>query len=399
MLNKQTDPVAIVGAARTPIGSFGGAYQNYSAIQLGQIAIQEAIRRAGLEPEQVEEVVMGNVLQAGLGQNPARQAALAAGLPVESRAMTINHVCGSGLSAVGIAANAIRCGDSEIIVAGGMENMSMAPYLLLQARTGYRMGHQTVLDSMMHDGLRCAIHDYAMGITAEQLCERYGFTREQLDEYAWQSQMKAKEAAQAGRFNEEIIPVGIPQRKGDPLMIRADEYPRPDTTLEALARLRPAFRPDGIVTAGNASGINDGAAALVLMPKSRAAQLGLQPLAHIHAHATAGVEPGLMGLGPIPATERVLQRAGMALHEIDLIEVNEAFAAQALAYLHHIEVDPARFNVNGGAIALGHPIGASGARVLITLIHELRRRQARYGLAALCIGGGQGVAMIIENQT
>jgi len=393
----KNEPVVIVSAARTPIGSFNGIYKDLSAIELGKIALQDAIHRSGLTPDDIEDVIMGNVLQAGLGQNPARQAALGAGIPVRSRASTINMVCGSGLNAVSLAVNAILCGDSEIIAAGGMENMSQAPYLMPQARTGYRMGNQTVIDSMMHDGLRCATNDYAMGITAENLCEQYGFTREQLDQFAYDSQLKAKEAAAAGKFQDELTAVSIPQRKGNALIIDKDEYPRPDTSLETLAKLRPAFRSDGLVTAGNSSGINDGAAALVLMSESKAAALGLKPLAIIRSHATAGVDPAYMGLGPIPATESALSKAGLRLDQLDLIEANEAFASQSLAFTHHFNIDPAIFNVNGGAIALGHPIGASGARVLVTLLYELRRRNARYGLATLCIGGGQGIAMIIEN--
>ncbi len=393
----KNEHVVIVSAARTPIGSFNGIYKDFSAIELGRTALQEAIRRSGLAPDEIEDVMMGNVLQAGLGQNPARQAALSAGIPVRSRASTINMVCGSGLSVVSLAVNAILCGDSDIIAAGGMENMSQAPYLMPHARTGYRMGNQTIIDSMMNDGLRCAKNDYAMGITAENLCEQYGFTREQLDQFAYDSQLKTKEAAAAGKFKDELIAVSLPQRKGSVLMVDKDEYPRPDTSLETLAKLRPAFKPDGLVTAGNSSGINDGAAALVLMSETKAASLGLKPLAIIRSHATAGVDPAYMGLGPIPATESALSKAGLRIDDLDLIEVNEAFAAQALAFKHHFDFDPAVFNVNGGAIALGHPIGASGARVLVTLLHELRRRNARYGLASLCIGGGQGIAMIIEN--
>ena len=392
-----SDSVVIVSAARTAIGSFGGIFKDISAIELGKAAIQAAIDRSGIELAAIDDVMMGNVLQAGLGQNPARQAALAAGIPAASRALTINHVCGSGLSAVSLAANAISCGNSDIIAAGGMENMSLAPYLLPAARAGYRMGNQNVIDSMMHDGLRCAANDYAMGITAENLCEQFNFSREQLDQFAYNSQLKTKEAVLAGNFKDEIVRISLPQKKGSAITVAEDEYPRPDTNLDALGKLRPAFKPAGIVTAGNSSGINDGAAALLLMTEAKARSLGLKPLASIRAHAAAGVDPAYMGLGPIPATERVLKRAGLQLTDIDLFEVNEAFAAQALAYTMHFDIDPSRFNVNGGAIALGHPIGASGARVLVTLLYELRRRKARYGLASLCIGGGQGVAMIIEN--
>lgn len=392
-----TDNIVIASAVRTPVGSFGGAFKDVSAIALGAAAIVEAVRRAGLEPADVDEVIMGNVLQAGLGQNPARQAALAAGIPVTSGALTVNKVCGSGMKAVHLAANAIRCGDSEIVVAGGTENMSLAPYLLQGARTGYRIGNQTVIDSMMHDGLRCATNDYAMGMTAENICAFYGLKREALDQFAYDSQRKVKEAVAAGKFADEIVPVAVPQRKGAPLSVAADEYPRPDTTPEALAKLRPAFKPDGLVTAGNSSGINDGAAALVLMTERRAAALGIKPLAVVSAQSFAGVDPAMMGIGPVPAVERALAKAGLGIGEIGLIEVNEAFAAQSLAFGRHFEYDPARFNVNGGAIALGHPIGASGARVLVTLLHEMKRSRTRYGLAALCIGGGQGIATIVEN--
>ncbi|MEQ4483392.1 acetyl-CoA C-acetyltransferase [Cohnella silvisoli] len=391
-----TNNVVIASAVRTPIGSFNGIFKDLSAIRLGSISIAEAVRRAGIDTDQVDEVIMGNVLQAGLGQNPARQAALNAGLSVNAPAMTINHVCGSGMKAVSMAYNAIVCGDSEIIVAGGMENMSLAPYLLPGARSGYRMGNQSVVDTMIQDGLWCAMNDYHMGITAENIGERYGFTRQQLDQFAWESQQKTKAAVDAGRFNDEIVSVSIPQKKGEALSISKDEYPRRDTTLEALAKLRPAFKQDGMVTAGNASGINDGAAALVIMSERRAIALGIKPLAIIRSHASAGVEPSMMGIGPIPATERALAKAGLTMKEIQLLEVNEAFAAQALAYGQHFDYDPGIFNVNGGAIALGHPIGASGARVLVTLLYEMQRRNSRLGLASLCIGGGQGIATIVE---
>lgn len=388
--------VAIVSAARTPIGNLNGAFKDFSAIELGRETIEAAIQRANLSPDDVEEVVMGNVLQAGLGQNPARQAALAAGLPVSSSALTMNQVCGSGLSAISHAFNAIRCGDREVIVAGGMENMSQAPYLLLGARSGYRLGNQTILDSLMHDGLRCATNDYAMGLTAENVCERYGFTREQLDEFAYMSQLKTKEAVAAGKFNDEMVNIDVPQKKGKTLTVSADEYPRGETTVEVLSTLRPAFKRDGMVTAGNSSGINDGAAAMVLMSEEKASQLGLEPLAVIRAHATAGVDPAFMGTGPIPATEQVLKKSGLHFKDLELIECNEAFAAQALAFTQHFDVNPEIFNVNGGAIALGHPIGASGARILVTLLYEMQRRDARYGLATLCIGGGQGISLIVE---
>ncbi|WP_217594413.1 acetyl-CoA C-acetyltransferase [Cohnella sp. GbtcB17] len=391
-----TNNVVIASAVRTPVGNFNGMFKDVSAVTLGAVAIAEAIRRAGIDPAQVDEVIMGNVLQAGLGQNPARQAALTAGLPVECTAMTINKVCGSGMKAVSLAYNAIICGDSDIVVAGGMENMSLAPYLLQGARSGYRMGDQTVTDSMIRDGLWCATNDYHMGITAEKICEKYGFKREELDRFAVDSQRKASEAVSAGRFTDEIVSVDIPQKKGASLTAAADEYPRPDTTLEALAKLRPAFKPDGIVTAGNSSGINDGAAALVIMSERRAAALGVKPLAIVRSHASAGVDPAMMGIGPVPASQRALEKASLSMADISLLEVNEAFAAQSLAFTRHFDVDSEIFNVNGGAIALGHPIGASGARVLVTMLHELRRRGSRYGLASLCIGGGQGIATVVE---
>ncbi|WP_127581682.1 acetyl-CoA C-acetyltransferase [Paenibacillus koleovorans] len=390
------DDVVIASAVRTPIGSFNGQFKDIAATHLGAVAIREAIRRAGIDSSLVDEVIMGNVLQAGLGQNPARQAALAAGLPVECPALTINEVCGSGLKAVALAYNAIRSGERDLVVAGGMENMSLAPYLLPGARSGYRMNDQTVKDSMVNDGLWCAMNDYHMGVTAENISAQYGFTRAELDQFAYDSQRKASEAIAAGRFADEIIPVDIPQKKGDALSIETDEYPRPDTSVERLSKLRPAFKPDGLVTAGNSSGINDGAAALVLMSGQRASALGIKPLAIIKSHASAGVDPAMMGIGPVPATERALAKAGLGMANMDLLEVNEAFAAQALAFVRHFDFDPGIFNVNGGAIALGHPIGASGARVLVTLVHEMQRRQSRYGLASLCIGGGQGIAAIVE---
>lgn len=393
----QIDDVVIVSAARTPIGSFGGAFKELSAVQLGAIAIEAAVNRAGLAPDSVDEVIMGNVLQAGLGQNPARQAAMAAGLPQDIPAATVNQVCGSGLKAVQLAWQSIRSGESEIVVAGGMESMTRAPYLLTGARAGYRMGDQSLVDSMIRDGLWCAFNDYHMGMTAENVCGRYALTREMLDRFAYESQRKAAAARAAGKFDQEIVPVDIPQRKGATIRMEADEYPRPDTSLEALAKLKPAFKKDGMVTAGNASGLNDGAAALVVASGRKAAALGLTPLAVIRSHGTAGIDPAVMGLGPIPATEQALKKAGLAAADLGLVEANEAFAAQSLAFADHFAFDPEIVNVNGGAIALGHPIGASGARILVTLLHEMRRRgDARYGLAALCIGGGQGIATIIE---
>ncbi|CAM3767461.1 acetyl-CoA C-acetyltransferase [Alicyclobacillus pomorum] len=388
--------VVIVSAVRTAIGSFMGTLSSLSATELGSVVIEAALNRAGVDKAQVEEVYMGNVLQAGLGQNPARQASIKAGLPETVPATTINKVCGSGLKAVMLAAQAIRAGDTDILVAGGMESMSNAPYLLSGARNGFRMGDQKVVDSMIRDGLWCAFCDIHMGITAENIAERYGLTREEQDEFAARSQQRAEVALKAGKFKDEIVPVEVPQRKGDPLVFDTDEFPRAGTTKETLAKLRPAFKKDGTVTAGNASGINDGAAALVVMSAEKANELGLKPLARVVSYGSAGVDPSVMGLGPIDATRKALGKAGLAVEDMDLVEANEAFAAQALAVGRDLEFNPERLNVNGGAIALGHPIGASGARVLVTLLHELQKREGRYGLATLCIGGGQGVAMVVE---
>ncbi|WP_139491083.1 acetyl-CoA C-acetyltransferase [Brevibacillus dissolubilis] len=393
-MNKE---IVIVSAVRTAIGNFQGTLAGVSATKLGAVVLEQALSKAGVDKSQVSEVIMGNVLQAGLGQNPARQAAIQAGLAQEIPSMTINKVCGSGLKAVHLATQAIVSGDSDIVLAGGMENMSQAPYLLENARTGFRMGDQKVIDSMIRDGLWCAFNDYHMGITAENLCDAYSLTREEQDEFSAWSQEKATRAIAEGRFQDEIVPVLIPQRKGDPIAFDTDEFPRAGTTAESLGKLRPAFKKDGSVTAGNASGINDGAAALLIMSRERADELGLKPLARIVANASAGVDPSVMGLGPVPATKRALEKAGLTIEQIDLIEANEAFAAQSLAVGKDLGVNRDKLNVNGGAIALGHPIGASGARVLVTLVHELQKREdARYGLATLCIGGGQGVATIIE---
>ncbi|WP_102345682.1 acetyl-CoA C-acetyltransferase [Bacillus sp. Marseille-P3661] len=388
----------IVSAVRTGIGSFGGSLKSISAPQLGAIVIAEAIKRADIQAGQVDEVIMGNVLQAGLGQNPARQAALLANLPQEVPAMTINKVCGSGLKAVHLAAQAIMVGGADVIVAGGMENMSQAPYLLKNARDGFRMGDQKVVDSMINDGLWCATNNYHMGMTAENLCEKYGITREEQDAFAAQSQERAAAAISAGKFKDEIVPVEIPQRKGDPIVFDTDEYVKAGTTVDTLANLRPAFKKDGTVTAGNASGINDGAAAFVVMSREKAESLGLKPLVFIRGNANAGVDPSIMGIGPVQAVKNALEKTGLSLDEINLIEANEAFAAQSLAVDRELNFNKEILNVNGGAIALGHPIGASGARILVSLIHELKRRGDRYGLATLCIGGGQGVATIIENE-
>ena len=389
--------VVIAAAVRTPIGTFGGSLAEVPATKLGGVAIKEALRRANLQPEQVDEVLMGNVLSAGLGMNPARQAAMAAGLPETVPATTVNKVCGSGLKTVALAAQAIMLGDADIVVAGGTESMSSAPYLLPKARYGYRMGHGEVTDSMIKDGLWCAFADCHMGNTAENIAREYEISRQDQDNFSAASQQKAAHAWESGAFAQEVAAVEVPQRRGDPLVVSKDEHLRPDTTAEKLAALRPAFKSDGSVTAANASGINDGAAAAVVMSHQKAEALGVQPLASIRTYATAGVPPRIMGIGPIPAVRNALARAGLELKDIDLIEANEAFAAQSLAVGRELGWDWERVNVNGGAIALGHPIGASGCRILVTLLHEMRRRQAKRGLATLCIGGGQGIAMIVES--
>lgn len=391
-----SNEVVIVSAVRTPIGNFLGSLAPLQAPELGAIAIQAALERAGVDKGWVEEVVLGNVLQAGQGQNPARQAAIKAGLAHEVPATTINKVCGSGLKTVMLAAQAIRAGDNDLLIAGGMESMSNAPYVLPGARTGYRMGDQKVVDTMITDGLWCAFCDTHMGITAENVADKYSLTRQDQDEFSAWSQQKAEAAAASGRFKDEIVPVLIPQRKGSPVVFDSDEFPRAGTTAEGLGKLRPAFKKDGTVTAGNASGINDGAAALVVMSADKARQLGLKPLARVVSYASAGVDPAYMGLGPIDATLKALKKADLEIKDMDLIEANEAFASQALAVARDLQFLNERLNVNGGAIALGHPIGASGARILVTLLHELAKREGRYGLATLCIGGGQGVAMIVE---
>jgi acetyl-CoA C-acetyltransferase len=394
---KSMTKAVIVSGARTAIGSFGGALKDVSATELGRVVIESAIERAGVDRADVDEVIMGNVLQAGVGMNPARQAAIAAGIPDGVSSFTVNKVCGSGLKAVTLAAQAIAAGDAEVIVAGGMESMSRAPYILKDARWGYRMGNGQLVDSMLSEGLTCAMGGCHMGVTAENVASRYGVSREAQDEFAAESQRRAEAAIAAGRFDEEIAPVSIPQKSGEPLAFEVDEYPRAGTTAGALAKLKPAFKKeDGTVTAGNASGINDGAAALVVASQERARLMELAPLAKIVSYASAGVEPGVMGMGPVPAIERALEKADLSLKDIDLFELNEAFAAQSLGVLGELGIDPSRVNVNGGAIALGHPIGASGARVLVTLLYEMRRRDVRRGLAALCIGGGQGIAILVE---
>ena len=385
----------IVSAVRTAIGTYGGGLAEVSAVKLGEICIQAALKRADLEPKRVDEVIMGNVLQAGLGQNPARQAAINAGLPVEIPALTINKVCGSGLKAVALAAQAVKLGDADIVVAGGMESMSRAPYLIEKARFGYRMGDGQLVDAMIRDGLWDAFNQYHMGVTAENICTECHLSREELDAFALESQRRAVQAIETGKFRAEIVPVEVPGRKG-PILFDQDQQPRADTTAEALAKLRPAFKKDGMVTAGNSSGLNDGAAVVVVMSRSKAAELGLKPLATIRSYASAGVDPSMMGMGPVPSSRRALEKAGLSVSDLDVVEANEAFAAQSVAIGKELGFERSKLNVNGGAIALGHPIGASGTRILVTLLYEMQRRQAQYGLATLCIGGGQGVAMIVE---
>jgi acetyl-CoA C-acetyltransferase len=388
--------VVIVSAVRTAIGNYGGALANVSPADLGALVIKEALERAGVKPELVDEVYMGCILQAGQGQGVARQAAIKAGLPAEVPATTINMLCGSGLRTVSLAAQTIISGDNDIVVVGGTENMSMAPYLLPNARWGYRMGDGQVKDSMINDALTDAFNNYHMGITAENLAERYSISREEQDAFSCASQNKAEAAQVAGRFADEIVPVIMPQKKGDPIIFDRDEFPKAGMTVEKLAKLRPAFKKDGSVTAGNASGINDGAAALVVMSKEKAEALGLKPLATIVSFANAGVDPAYMGYGPVPATQKALKKAGLSLEDMDLIEANEAFAAQALSVGKALDWDSERVNVNGGAIAIGHPVGASGARILVTLLHEMGRRESQYGLATLCIGGGMGTSLIVK---
>lgn len=388
--------VVIVAATRTAIGSFQGSLASVPAEDLGATVIRSLLDSTGIKPELVDEVVMGQVLTAGSGQNPARQAAIKAGLPVQTSALTLNKVCGSGLKALHLAAQAIRCGDADIVIAGGQENMSLSPYVLPKARTGLRMGHAQMFDSMISDGLWDAFNDYHMGITAENLAERYDISRVEQDAFAAGSQQKAAQAVAGKRFADEITPVSIAQRKGDPLIVDTDEQPRDGTTAESLAKLRPAFKKDGTVTAGNASTLNDGAAAVMLMSASKAKELGLPVLARVAGYASAGVAPEVMGIGPVPATQSCLRKAGWDISELDLVEANEAFAVQALSVNKELGWDTAKVNVNGGAIALGHPIGASGCRILVSLLYEMQRRDVKKGLATLCIGGGQGVAMAIE---
>lgn len=388
--------VVIVAAARTAIGKFGGTLSSLPAAQLGAKVIAELLARTGVEARQIDEVILGQVLTAGIGQNGARQAALAAGLPYEVSATTLNKVCGSGLKAVQLAAQAIQCGDAEIVIAGGQENMSLAPHVLPNSRNGQRMGDWKLVDTMIVDGLWDAFNHYHMGITAENIAEKFGITRQEQDEFAVASQRKAEAAIKSGRFKDEIVPIEIPQPKGPAILCDTDEFPRFGASLDALAKLKPAFRKEGTVTAGNASGVNDGAAAVVVMAASTAQRLGLAPLARIVAVGRSGVDPAIMGTGPINASRQALQKAGWSVADLDLIEANEAFAAQAIAVNRDLGWDLTKVNVNGGAIALGHPIGASGARILVTLLHEMQKRDAKKGLATLCIGGGQGIAMAVE---
>lgn len=388
----------IVSAQRTAVGSFGGAFKNISAVELGTFAVKGALEKIGLSPDEVDEVILGNVLQAGLGQNVARQVSIHSGIPIEVPSLTINKVCGSGLKAVQLAAQAIMAGDADVIIAGGTENMSQAAYVVPGARWGMRMGNGTMLDTMVYDGLTDVFNGYHMGVTAENIVEEFGLTREQQDELAVSSQNKAEKALLSGRFKDEIIPVRIKQRKGDDVVVDMDEYPKAGTTLEALSKMKPAFKKDGTVTAASSSGINDGAAILIVMSKEKAEALGLKPLVTIKSSASAGVDPKIMGCGPIPATRKALEKANLTIDDMDLIEANEAFAAQAIAVLNELHADMDKVNVNGGAIAIGHPIGASGARILVTLIHEMQKRESRYGLATLCIGGGQGISMIVEKE-
>lgn len=388
--------VVIVSAARTPIGSFGGSLKDIPTRTLGAIVIKEALKRAGITGEQVDEVVMGCVLQGGLGQNVSRQMALDAGLPVEVPTMTINKVCGSGLRAVELAAQMIKAGDCDVVVAGGAENMSATAYAMPKARWGARMNNTNMIDMMVNDGLWDAFNGYHMGITAENVAEQWGITREQLDEFSVISQNRSEAAIKAGKFKDEIVAVEIPQRKGDPIVFDTDEFPKFGSTIEKVAKLKGAFKKDGVVTAANASGINDAGAAVVVMAKEKAEELGITPLCEIVSYASGGVDPSIMGVGPVPATRKALEKAGLTIEDMDLVEANEAFAAQSLAVRKDLGLDPEKTNVNGGAISLGHPIGASGTRILITLIYEMMKRDSKYGLATLCIGGGMGTTLIVK---
>jgi len=388
--------VVIVSATRTAVGKFGGSLKDLSPVYLGSVVLKDALERVRVEPKEVEEVIMGNVLSAGHGQNVARQAAMGAGIPPEVPAYGVNKVCGSGLKSVVLGAQAIMLGDAQVVLAGGVESMSQAPYALRKARWGARMGNDELVDLMIHDGLWDIFNNYHMGMTAENVAERYGVTRQNQDEFSARSQNRAEAAIKAGRFKDEIVPVKVPQPKGEPAVFETDEFPRFGTTPEILAKLKPAFKKDGTVTAGNASGINDGAGALLLMSEKRAKDQALTPIATIKGYGFSGVLPEIMGMGPVGATKRALERAGISLQSLDLIELNEAFAAQSIAVLRELGLNSERVNVNGGAVALGHPIGASGTRILVTLLHELRKRKGTYGLAALCVGGGQGIAMVVK---
>lgn len=390
--------VVIASAVRTAIGTFGGALKDVPAADLGAIVIKEAVNRAGIKPELVNEVVMGNVIQAGLGQNVARQAAVKAGLPIEIPAMTLNMVCGSGLRSVALAAQMIKAGDCDVVVAGGMENMSRAPYALETTRWGQRMGDGKLVDTMIKDALSDAFNNYHMGVTAENIVKEWGLTREELDEFSLNSQLKAEKAIKEGKFKDEIVPVMVPQRKGEPKVFDTDEGPRFGSTMEGLERLKPCFIKDGKVTAGNSSGINDGAAAFVVMSAEKATELGVTPLATIVSYGHKGLDPAIMGYGPFHATKAAMENANLTVEDMDLIEANEAFAAQSIAVAKDLHFDMSKVNVNGGAVALGHPVGASGARILVTLLHEMQRRDAKKGLATLCIGGGMGTAMIVERK-
>ncbi|ABF38403.1 TPA: acetyl-CoA C-acetyltransferase [Streptococcus pyogenes] len=392
--------IVIVEALRTPIGAFGGSFKSVSAVELGTTVLKKILDKTQVKPEMVDEVILGNVLHAGLGQNVARQIAIHSGIPSDKTAFTLDMVCGSGLKAIQLATQSIMLGDADIVIAGGVENMSQAAYVSTQHRFGQRLGNSQLIDTLVHDGLTDAFNNYHMGITAENVAQKYGISREEQDQFALESQEKAAKALENHRFADEIVPVSVPQRRKDPLIVTTDEYPKVDTSLEKLQQLRPAFLPkEGTVTAGNASGINDGAALLMLMTEEKALELGLTPLVTIESYASAGVAPELMGAGPIPATQKVLKKAGLTISDLDLVESNEAFAAQSLAVLKDLKLNPEIVNVNGGAIALGHPIGASGARILVTLIHEMKKRQVTRGLATLCIGGGQGTAVIVKNNT
>lgn len=388
--------VVIVSAARTAVGNYGGTLKDTPASTLGAVVVKEVLNRAGVKPEMVDEVIMGCVLQGGLGQNIARQVAMEAGLPKEIPSMTLNKVCGSGLRSVSLAAQIIKAGDADVIVAGGVENMSQAPYLSNATRWGARMGDTKLVDMMVYDGLTDVFNKYHMGITAENIVEQWGLTREEMDAFAAASQQKAEAAIKAGKFKDEIVPVEIPQRKGDPIVVDTDEFPKYGTTAEGLTKLKPAFKKDGTVTAANASGINDSGAAVLVMSKEKADELGLKPIATIKSYASAGVDPTIMGIGPVPSTKKALEKAGMELSQLDLIEANEAFAAQSLAVAKDLGFDMEKVNVNGGAIAIGHPIGASGCRILVSLLYEMMKRDSKYGLATLCIGGGQGTALVVE---